>query len=334
MWQPSAPMDAIRARATLFAGIRQFFAQRQVMEVETPLLCRSTAMDPYLDSFSISSNFERPNFDCPNSSEYFLQTSPEFPMKRLLAAGSGPIFQIAKAFRRDEQSSRHNPEFTLLEWYQPGYSLLELQQELLDLITVLARELGCGGEPCEEAGAVTSTSYGDLFESVVGLDPHTCSVDQLALVAKQKVNFVGAGLSREAWLDLLMSHLVEPEMPKGFLALTDFPSGQAALAEVELDAKGRKVAKRLELYIGGVELANGYQELINPEEQRRRFDADNRKREQLGHRSLPIPEPLLAALDAGMPASSGVAVGLDRLLMALLGKQQLTDVLCFPWDRA
>lgn len=344
MWQPSASMDAIRARAKLFAGIRQFFAQRHVMEVETPLLCQSTAMDPYLDSFSLqsklnssnfdSSNFDSSNLDRSNVNEYFLQTSPEFPMKRLLAAGSGPIFQIAKAFRCDEQSSRHNPEFTLLEWYQPGYSLLELQQELLDLIAALAGELECDGEPCNEGRGVTCTTYGDLFESVVGLDPHTCDVDQLALVAKQKVNFVGDGLSREAWLDLLMSHLVEPEMPKGFLVLTDFPAGQAALAEVALDANGRSVAKRLELYRGGIELANGYQELINPEEQRLRFEADNRKRKQLGYRILPIPEYLLAALDAGMPASSGIAVGLDRLLMALLGKQQLTEVLCFPWDNA
>ena len=320
MWQPSASMDAIRARAKLTAGVRRFFAQRQVMEVETPLLCQSTAMDPYLDSFSIS----------PNSKEYFLQTSPEFPMKRLLAAGSGPIFQICKAFRCDEQSSRHNPEFSLLEWYQPGFSLLDLQQELLDLISMLAHELDVDGWN----EAVTCVSYGDLFESVVGVDPHTCRIDQLAFIAKQKVNFVGADLSREAWLDLLMSHLVEPEMPQGLLALTDFPAGQAALAEVELDAKGRSVAKRLELYIGGVELANGYQELINPEEQRRRFEEDNRKREQLGYRSLPIPEYLLAALESGMPASSGIALGLDRLLMMLLEKQQLSDVLCFPWDSA
>lgn len=317
MWQPTASMDAIRARAAMYAQARMFFSKVGVLEVETPLLCSTTAMDPYLDSFSLS---------CGR----FLQTSPEFPMKRLLASGSGPIYQISKAFRQDEESSRHNPEFTLLEWYQPGYSLLQLQEELLTLLFLLA-----DGSTAVSWGrdSVTCRTYAEMFESVVGLCPHTCTVDALAKVAKRETGFDGE-LTRDSWLDLLMSHVVEPTMPSGLLVLTDFPEGQAALAEIAPDERGRDVAKRLELYIDGVEVANGYQELTDGAEQKRRFEADNKQRLANGVAQLPIPGHLVSALNAGMPATSGIAVGLDRLLMKLMGKQQLSDVICFPWERA
>jgi len=317
VWQPTAPMGAIRARAKMYAHVRTFFAQCMVLEVETPLLCSTTAMDPYLDSFSLS---------CGR----FLQTSPEFPMKRLLASGSGAIYQISKAFRQGEESSRHNPEFTLLEWYQPGYSLLQLQEELLALLFLLA-----DGAAAVSWGrdSVTCRTYAEMFESVIGLCPHTCTDDALATVAKQKTAFDGE-LARDSWLDLLMSHVVEPEMPSGLLVLTDFPAGQAALAEIASDESGHDVAKRLELYIDGVEVANGYQELTDGAEQKRRFEADNDQRLANGVAQLPIPEHLVSALHAGMPATSGIAVGLDRLLMMLMGKQQLSDVICFPWERA
>jgi len=317
MWQPTASMDAIRTRAEMYAQVRSFFSQCKVLEVETPLLCSTTAMDPYLDSFSLS---------CGR----FLQTSPEFPMKRLLASGSGPIYQISKAFRQDEESVRHNPEFTLLEWYQPGYSLLQLQEELLTLLFLLAK----GSTAVSwERGSVTCRTYADMFEPIIGLCPHTCAVEALAEVAKRETGFEGE-LTRDAWLDLLMSHVVEPKMPPGLLVLTDFPAGQAALAEIAADARGRDVAKRLELYIGGVEVANGYQELIDGAEQQRRFEADNEQRLASGVAQLPMPEYLVSALHAGMPATSGIAVGLDRLLMMLMGKQQLSEVICFPWERA
>ena len=175
VWQPTASMDAIRARAEMYAQVRTFFSQGKVLEVETPLLCSTTAMDPYLDSFSLSCG-------------HFLQTSPEFPMKRLLASGSGPIYQISKAFRQDEESSRHNPEFTLLEWYQPGYSLLQLQEELLALLFLLAK--GFMAVPWTRE-SVTCWAYADLFESIVGLCPHSCSVEALADVAKQETGFEG-----------------------------------------------------------------------------------------------------------------------------------------------
>ncbi len=315
MWQPTASMDAIRARAEMYAQVRTFFYHSKVLEVETPLLCSTTAMDPYLDSFSVSSG-------------RFLQTSPEFPMKRLLASGSGPIYQISKAFRQDEESSRHNPEFTLLEWYQPGYSLLQLQEELLALLFLLGEEVGV-----VSWASVTCRTYAEMFESIVGLCPHTCTDEALVVVAKRETGFEGE-LARDSWLDLLMSHVVEPEMPEGLLVLTEFPAGQAALAEIAPDERGRNVAKRLELYIDGVEVANGYQELTDGVEQKHRFEFDNKQRLANGAVQLPIPEHLVSALRAGMPATSGIAVGLDRLLMKLMGKQQLSDVICFPWGRA
>ncbi|PCJ32462.1 MAG: hypothetical protein COA99_16420 [Moraxellaceae bacterium] len=323
MWRPTASLDAIRARATLYKTVRQFFFQRDVLEVETPLLCTSTAMDPYLESYSIS--------DSSLKKERFLQTSPEFPMKRLLAAGSGSIYQIGKAFRRGEESPRHNPEFTMLEWYQPNFHLPDLQREVLDLVAELAQVFGVAGWGID---SVECLSYADLFESVVGLDPHVSSLEQLENVAKQHVNIDGDALTRDAWLDLLMSHVVEPKMPQGLLVLTDFPVGQAALAEIASDNKGRKVAKRFELYVAGLELANGYQELVDATEQRQRFEGDALQRQQNGVAQLPMPSHLIEALEAGMPPASGVAIGLDRLLMLLLGKQSLSEVLCFPWDRA
>ncbi|OUS26782.1 EF-P lysine aminoacylase GenX [Gammaproteobacteria bacterium 45_16_T64] len=318
MWRPTATLATLKARAAMYSSIREFLSSRGVLEVETPLLCQSTAMDPFLDSF-------------PLEGKRYLQTSPEFPMKRLLAAGSGAIFQISKAFRQGERSRRHNPEFTLLEWYQPGYSLSDLQAELLALVGELM-------DVFETEHALDKVpqcfSYADIFESVVGLDPHSCGTDELASAAKRHIDIVGDDITRDSWLDLLMSHMVEPEMPAGLCVVTDFPLGQAALAEVETDQKGRLVAKRLELYIGGMELANGYQELIDSKEQMRRFEADNNQRQSLGKDVLPLPMHLIDALAEGMPATSGIAVGLDRLLMVLMTKDSVADVVSFPWDRA
>lgn len=323
MWEPTASLAMLRARAAMNQTIRRFFESRSVLEVETPLLCGSTAMDPFLESFSVGGRAV--------GGERYLQTSPEFPMKRLLAAGSGPIFQISKAFRQEEEGGRHNPEFTLLEWYRPGFDLPALQGELLALVGDITNVL-CPAHALDKVPQCYR--YADLFESVVGLDPHMCSDEQLVRVAKQHIDIVGSDMDRDTWLDLLMSHVVEPEMPAGLCVLTDFPIGQAALAQVGTDGQGRPVAKRLELYIGGVEIANGYQELIDGEEQRHRFEQDKIQRQILGKVQLPMPEHLVSALTAGMPPTSGIAVGLDRLLMVLLGKTHIADVVAFPWDRA
>ena len=319
MWKPTASMEELQVRAALLAEVRHFFLERGVLEVETPLLCSSTATDPHLDSLMLHALDEA----------RFLQTSPEFPMKRLLAAGSGPIYQICKAFRKGEQGRFHNPEFTLLEWYRPGFSLDQLVAEIADLVLALGHSLGF-----ERWGPILHTTYAACFQRVLGLDPHKATAEELAVIAKQTLGVAFDDMAREDWLDLLMSHCVEPAMPKGLMFLLDFPVEQAALAEKGVDAQGRMVAKRAELYINGVEVANAYQELLDPREQRARFEADNEKRRVTNKSQLPMPEYLLGAMQAGIPKTAGVALGVDRLLMQLMKTERLEATLSFPWNKA
>jgi lysyl-tRNA synthetase class 2 len=260
---------------------------------------------------------------------YFLQTSPEFAMKRLLAAGSGPIYQICKAFRNDEQGSFHNPEFTMVEWYRPGFALGELIGEVSDLVQFLAVEFSVEGW-----GSPQQASYQQVFEDQLGINPHLATIPELAEIAGGRLEFSEASLGRDGWLNLLMSQVVEPALGPGPVFVYDFPASQAALAKVEVVDGGCSVAKRVELYINGIELANGYVELTDAEEQRRRFEADNRKRVELGLAELPIPEFLLQALASGMPEAAGVAMGLDRLLMVLMHKKSIDEVMAFPISRA
>lgn len=318
-WQPSASLDALRARARLNQAIRDFFVARDVLEVETPLFCSSTATDPHLTSFGVDWQHRR----------YYLQTSPEFPMKRLLAAGSGPIFQLCKAFRADEQGRCHNPEFTLLEWYRPGFDLRQLIDETELLVRHLAglfgRDLGLSAQ---------RISYRQAFLQSVGLDPLLASEDALAREAKRRVPGAPDEWDRDGWLNLLMSAVVEPALPPGLSFVWGFPPSQAALAACMTDADGVIVAARVELYAGGMELANGYQELTDAVEQQRRCEADIEARKRLGLACVPAPQRLIAALAAGMPASAGIALGVDRLLMWLLAADTLSDVCAFPVDRA
>lgn len=314
IWQPSASMDAIKARAKLNRVIRDFFAERQVLEVETPLLCRSTATDPHLRSFAVPAGRDT----------FYLQTSPEFCMKRLLAAGSGPIYQLCKAFRYEESGRHHNPEFTLLEWYQPGWSLEQLVQEVEDLVLTCAAAFGMDTKP------IPRFTYRQVFENVLGVDPHTATHEALLASAQQNINGDFADLDRNGLLDLLMSHLVEPTLPETGAFVLDFPASQAALAQKKQLQDGAWVAQRAELYLAGMEIANGYQELVDAGEQRARFAADLQYRRQHGLDELPMPEALLQALEAGLPVSAGVALGVDRLLMAVTAISILPDALGFP----
>lgn len=315
---PDADLDALRARAEMLAVIRQHFAEQGVLEVETPLLCSTTAMDPLLESFPVATSF----------GSRFLQTSPEFPMKRLLAAGSGCIYQVCKSFRANDLGRRHNPEFSMLEWYRVGWSAEQLQQEVLDL-AVKVGELFGAQWPIHE-----TQSYRGLFTKVVGVDPFHATVDELARVASQHLESELPDLDRLGWLDLLMSMVVEPAMPTGLTMVVDFPAEQAALAQKAQDDQGDWVAKRFELYVNGVELANGYQELTDAVEQRQRFEADNEQRKALGFAPLPIPEALLQAMEQGIPDCAGVALGLDRLLMLALGKSSIEEVISFTFPNA
>lgn len=314
-WSPSASLETLRSRGAALARIRAFFAARGVLEVDTPQLSPVSATDPLLDSV--------PAQPFRDGRDWYLQTSPEFLLKRLLAAGSGPIYQLGKCFRRGEAGPRHNPEFTMLEWYRPGFDL----DALIDEVAALVAEL-VPGLPLARA------SYRDLFRQHAGLDPF--SESDAGLQARAAALAPDAdGWERDALLDLLFSAHVEPRLGHGVLqVVTDFPASQAALARTRADAQGDRVAARFELFMRGLEIANGYDELCDPVELRRRFEVDNEERKRRGLETIPLDERLLAAMAHGLPDCSGVALGVDRLLMVALGKQRIEEVIAFGADRA
>ena len=310
-------MQALHARARLLAAVRGFFAERGVLEVETPILAPTTGTDLYIDSFAVPM-LDEPSGGNDKHRDYYLQTSPEFAMKRLLAAGSGPIYQISKVFRAGESSRLHNPEFTMLEWYRPGYSLDQLMSEVADLLAVTLPQK----QPMEN---LPRFSYRQLFQEHLSIDPHRVESAQLADVARTAG--IHSPSDKTDTLQQLMALHIEPRLPE-FCFIYDYPAAQCALAQVEADAEGVPVARRFELYGRGMELANGYQELSDPAEQRRRFEADLKQRRAQGRASYPIDENLLAAL-AHMPPCAGVALGIDRLLMLLTGANSIAEVLSF-----
>jgi len=315
----------LKSRAELYSQIRAFFCARQVIEVETPLLSVSTATDPQLESVTanLSTGFGQP------SQPYFLHTSPEFPMKRLLAAGSGAIYQICKTFRNGESSPRHNPEFSMLEWYRPGFSLQQLMTDVTELIsTVLA--------PVE----ITRLSYQNAFRHYLEIDPFDIDDISLAKLATSLTDYQGPEMARDDYLNLLLCVCIEPHLGADKdgqlnpIFLYDYPPSQASLANVYQNEGGIKVAQRFELYIRGLELANGYYELTDEAEHRRRFKEDNDAREEQSLPMIPVDQNFLAALEVGLPNCSGVALGLDRLLMVKENAKTIADVLAFPIDRA
>ncbi|WP_414501170.1 MULTISPECIES: EF-P lysine aminoacylase EpmA [unclassified Zymobacter] len=326
-WAPSASLEALRFRARCMAIVRRFFLERDVLEVDTPVVCRAGTTDPFMDI--VKTEVMTPE----GPMTMWLQTSPEACMKRLLAAGSGPIYQIAHAFRDGEAGRRHNVEFTMLEWYQPGYSLSLLMNETVELIeAVLQRPV-----------ALRCHRYRQLFRDYLAFDPFTASLETLQDAAVRHVGHEACHWERDALLDVLMSHDIEPHLgpimtndgPVVIDAVTDYPASQAALARHHIDPEdGVTVAGRFELYWQGVELANGYDELTHAEEQHARLLADNEQRRVLGRPEVTVDEALVAALAHGMPEGSGVALGLDRLIMLAYGASSLTDVLPFPIDRA
>ena len=276
----------------------------------------------------------------PLAPRMWLQTSPEFAMKRLLAAGAGPIYQIARVFRVDELGPLHNPEFTLVEWYQPGDDFAAGMQLTADLCETLFQKQN-GGQNYFSASfspKAERISYGEAFQRYVGVDPHAADGEALKAVAKKLGIETPASLStddRDGWLDLLLLERIQPRLGVERPTLVyDYPASQAALARIRQDAGKPPMAERFELYIDGVELANGYHELLDPAELRARNAAANLQRQADGKSALPEESRLLAAMDAGLPASVGVALGFDRLLMAALGVKTIAEVLAFPFDRA
>ena len=320
-YQPTCDLSALRARANMYAQNREFFAKREVLEVETPILSQAGVTDVYLASVQATRHM------LGKAATHYLHTSPEFAMKRLLASGSGPIYQICKVFRDDEHGRKHNSEFTMLEWYRPGFTLKDLMFEVTDLLNVVLQQRFGEVRP-------TILSYKHAFMDRLDLNPLQATTKELQDAARRVGLNLDLGDDRLGYIDLLFSHMVEPSL--GFdtpVFLTDFPPELASLAKTRTDEDGELVAARFELYINGLELANAYDELMDATVLRSRFEADNQQRAKLGLSVMPIDEYLLAALP-NMPECSGIALGLDRLLMIATEKMRLSDVISFPADRA
>lgn len=319
-WRPTATLALLQQRASLLARIRHFFSQRGVLEVDTPTLARAGVTDLHLENFI--TRFVGPGM--AQGLELYLQTSPEFHMKRLLAAGSGPIYQLGKSYRNEESGRLHNPEFTMLEWYRPGFDHHQLMDEMAEL---LMRVLDCA-EP-------ERLTYQAAVQQRLGVCPLTATMTQLkaAALGLGADDLVAREADRDTLLQLMFALGVEPAIGQRVPCFVyDFPASQAALARVS--PEDPRVAERFEVYFKGIELANGFHELSDAEEQRQRFEQDNRLRLARGLDAKPIDEYLLAALHAGLPDCAGVALGIDRLVMLALGAERLEQVIAFPVNRA
>ncbi|MCG8436041.1 MAG: EF-P lysine aminoacylase GenX [Gammaproteobacteria bacterium] len=307
-WKPTADKDSLALRAKLLRKTREFFHDRGVLEVETPALGETGVTDVHIAGLTAAT--------C-DGERYYLQTSPEYYMKRLLSAGSGDIYQICKVFRDSEQGGLHHPEFTMLEWYRVGFDHHQLMAEVADLLQVL---LGL-------ENPASKLSYREAFHRYAGCDPVTVTRRDLDEIAA-KIGARTLDLSFDAALDLIGSHLVYPRLgDEGVTFIYDFPASQAALARIRQGEP--PLAERFEAFYKGVELANGFHELTDAGEQRARFLADNQRRLASGLPAVPLDEQLLAALNAGLPECSGVAVGFDRLVMLAAGKKSIKDILSF-----
>jgi len=325
-WQPAASHETLLERALMLKNIRAFFETRGVIEVETPLLSQYSTTDPHLDG--LQSRFR----DQP----CYLNTSPEYAMKRLLADWNKPIYQICKAFRDDELGPNHNPEFTLLEWYQPGYDAVQLMDELADLVTNLCQ---LSKISTIDKMQFESFSYQQVFEGFVGVNPYQTTAAECYQFARSNNVEIPKGLVADDelndWLDWLLTQQVLPAFKKdGFTFLYDYPASQCALAKIAKNEQQVMVAKRFELFFGEIELANGFHELTDASEQLKRFQFENKRRRQAGKEPGQIDENFIAALHSGLPECSGVAIGLDRLLMVLTNNATIDQVLSFSWDRA
>ncbi|HZX80917.1 MAG TPA: EF-P lysine aminoacylase EpmA [Lysobacter sp.] len=320
-WPPSGTPDALRLRASVNRRIREFMAERGVLEVETPVLSRAGTTDPNIASFHVQ--FGGRTEGAPRTR--WMRTSPEFALKRLLAAGIGDCYELGRVFRDGEAGGRHNPEFTMLEWYRVGIDHVALAREVADLVEACLALVG-------RSASVVETTYGALYHAHLGVDAHRDGVDTLR-AALGDVVIDPDGLGRDDWLDLLMTHRIQPLFRDDeVLIVHDYPAAQCALARVR--DGDPPVAERFELYLGPLELANGYHELTDAAEQGTRFDRDVARRRASGDTAVPRDEALLDALAHGLPDCAGVALGVDRLLMAMLHTARIADVLAFDFSRA
>jgi lysyl-tRNA synthetase class 2 len=314
-WRPTASLPLLELRARLLARVREYFAEQGVLEVETPVLAAAGVTDVQLASLQTTVAGRR----------FFLQTSPEYAMKRLLAAGAPDIYQVSRVFRDDEHGAHHNPEFTLVEWYRRGFDGAALMDDCARLLSRLLP----GERPAERL------TYSEALKVHAGVDPLTATQSELhAAIRRNGISLnEPAELDRDARLDLLMSAIVAPRLGRGGITFVHkYPASQAALAR--LDPADPRVAERFEIYVEGVELANGFHELSNAAEQRSRFERDAHERHRRGLPAVPADRRLLAALEHGLPDCSGVALGFDRVVMLAAGARSLEEVMAFPIERA
>ncbi|WP_447939771.1 EF-P lysine aminoacylase EpmA [Pseudoxanthomonas mexicana] len=320
-WAPSGSRDALRLRAWVNRLVREFFFARDVLEVETPMMSRAGNTDANIASFALEFSGRTDGA----SRTRWLRTSPEFPLKRLLAAGVGDCFELGRVFRDGEAGGRHNPEFTMLEWYREGWTLEPLMDETVALVQAALSMIG-------REATVSRVSFRDLYRQQLGVDPMTADLETVRNAAAG-IAIDGEGLTRDDWLDLLMTHRLQPTFGRDEIRVVhDYPASQCALAKV-VERDGVPVAERFELYLGPLELANGYHELTDGAEQRLRFEGDVATRTARGDDAPALDEGLLAALAHGMPACAGVALGVDRLLMAMLDTPRIADVVAFDFAR-
>ncbi len=319
-WKPTANLKALKLRAELNAHVRKFFAERGVLEVETPVLSVAGNTDPNIESFQLQ--FFGPK--AAGAGQRWLRTSPEFALKRLLAAGMGECYELGRVFRNGEAGRRHNPEFTMLEWYRVGWTHHQLMDECAELVKMALHLVN-------RRATVRDVSFRQLYQDSFGFDPLTANEAELrGPLAVFDIN--PDGLGRDDWLDLLMTHLIQPSLPTNRILLVfDYPASQCALAKIR--DGDVPVAERFELFVGPLELANGYHELTEQTEQRERFGRDLAVRQKRAAVQPPVDERLLAAMPK-LPGCAGVALGMDRLLMAMLGTEKMSDVLAFPFERA
>lgn len=318
-YHPTMTLEMAYKRAKMLAAIRQFFADRGVLEVQTPVMSQAGNTDVFVPSISANVMVE------DKRQTHYLHTSPEFAMKRLLASWQVPIYQICPVFRDNEVGSRHNSEFTMLEWYRPGFSLAQLGDELAELLAaVFGYRL-----------IMNHYSYAQAFMDYVGIHPLTASCEVLSAIAADKgLAGIDLGEDHQGWLDLLFSHLVEPHLGHDLPTLiSDYPPATAALAKIKQDKEGHEVACRFELYINGLEIANAYDELADAAALQARFELDNSERQSRSLPTMPIDKHVLAASDQ-LPACSGIALGVDRLLMVMAGAKSIKEVLSFPIGQA
>jgi len=318
-WQPSAELSVLRQRADLFGKIRQFFAEREVMEVDTQCLSLASISDPHIEVLTAHTR------SMGQDLTYYLQTSPEYAMKRLLCAGAGSIYQLGKVFRAEEMGRRHSIEFTMLEWYRVGLDHWQLMAEIEALLqAVIEPNLQC-----------EYLSYQQAFIDFTGLDPWQVSLEELQTCAHQATEYGLQEEDRDTLLELIFASVIEPKIgQRNPCFIHSYPASQAALAKLQQDSLGNLIAARFELYWQGMELANGYYELTDAQEQAERFAQDKAQRQLAGSIERQFDERLVSALGQGMPDCAGVALGVDRLLMLICGKKDIAEVLAFAHERA